>query len=265
MDVASRSWLSCGTPSRRGPPACPTAPRPLGPRGLRDAPRDGPADPGARRHRRRRRGQPVAAHPADLGADERGAGPCGPTWCTDPRIYEAWGAAHARPGPRAARGRPHRHDPGPRAGGVGAGPEPGRAARDELRDRVATKFPTCAVALLSADRPWAEFDPGCAALETFTHPAGLTGHGSPAAASASSTSSREIPMQVQHGVQVGHVDRRVGGRLHDRLGVEGDPVARRREHVQVVGPVADRDRARGVDAELRRRTRAAPAPWPPGR
>ena len=40
----------------------------------------------------------------------------------------------------------------------------------ELRDLVATKFPTCAVALLSAERPWADFAPGCAALETFTTP-----------------------------------------------------------------------------------------------
>ena len=43
-------------------------------------------------------------------------------------------------------------------------------AGDDLRDRVATKFPTCAVALLSAERPWSDFGPGCAALETFTTP-----------------------------------------------------------------------------------------------
>ena len=43
---------------------------------------------------------------------------------------------------------------------------------DDLRDLVATKFPTCAVALLTADRPWADFGPGCAALETFTTPKG---------------------------------------------------------------------------------------------
>ena len=44
------------------------------------------------------------------------------------------------------------------------------SARDDLRDLVATKFPTCAVALLHAERPWADFAPGCAALDTFTTP-----------------------------------------------------------------------------------------------
>ncbi len=40
----------------------------------------------------------------------------------------------------------------------------------ELRTRVATKFPTCSVAMLRADLPWASLRPGTAALELFTTP-----------------------------------------------------------------------------------------------
>lgn len=40
----------------------------------------------------------------------------------------------------------------------------------ELRGRVGTKFPTCAFAVVRADRPWAAFVPGCADLEAFTTP-----------------------------------------------------------------------------------------------
>ncbi len=39
-----------------------------------------------------------------------------------------------------------------------------------LRGRVGTKFPTCAVAVLRADRAWASFRPGCADFELFTTP-----------------------------------------------------------------------------------------------
>jgi phosphohistidine phosphatase len=39
-----------------------------------------------------------------------------------------------------------------------------------LLDRVATKFPTCGVAVLSADRPWDRFVPGCARLDSFLTP-----------------------------------------------------------------------------------------------
>jgi len=89
---------------------------------------------------------------------------------TDPRIYDAWGA--------------HMLDlvrdlPEDASTVMILGHEPGvselvlslaRPAPADLRDRVATKFPTCAVALLRADRPWSAFAPGCAALETFTTP-----------------------------------------------------------------------------------------------
>ena len=40
----------------------------------------------------------------------------------------------------------------------------------DLRQRVATKFPTCAVAVLSATQPWAALRPGHAELTTFTTP-----------------------------------------------------------------------------------------------
>jgi phosphohistidine phosphatase len=89
---------------------------------------------------------------------------------TDPRVYDAWGA--------------HMLDlvrelPADAGTVMILGHEPGvselvlslaGSARDDLRDRVATKFPTCALALLRADRAWGEFVPGCAALETFTTP-----------------------------------------------------------------------------------------------
>jgi phosphohistidine phosphatase len=39
-----------------------------------------------------------------------------------------------------------------------------------LRDRVATKFPTCAMALLTCPLAWSQFGAGCAALEAFTTP-----------------------------------------------------------------------------------------------
>ena len=91
---------------------------------------------------------------------------------TDPRVYDAWGAHMLD----LVRELPQD------AGTVMIlGHEPGvselvlslaGSGQAELRDLVATKFPTCAVALLSSDRPWADFAPGCAALETFTTPKG---------------------------------------------------------------------------------------------
>jgi phosphohistidine phosphatase len=39
-----------------------------------------------------------------------------------------------------------------------------------LRRRVSHKYPTCAVAVLSAPRPWSGFAPGCADLADFVAP-----------------------------------------------------------------------------------------------
>ena len=89
---------------------------------------------------------------------------------TDPRIYEAWGAHMidlVRDLPEDARtAMLLGHEPGVSELVLDlAGP-----AHADLRDRVATKFPTGAVAVLRADRPWSAFVPGCAALESFTTP-----------------------------------------------------------------------------------------------
>jgi phosphohistidine phosphatase len=88
----------------------------------------------------------------------------------DQRIYDAWGGnmvdlvgqlpAHART--VLVLG----HEPGVselvlRLCGPG---------NPDLRKRVATKFPTCAVAVLSAAQPWAALRPGHAELQTFTTP-----------------------------------------------------------------------------------------------
>jgi phosphohistidine phosphatase len=169
MDVASRRLLVVRHAKSAWPAGVPDRARPRGPRGLRDAPRMG------RRIRdlvgtvdvvvispTQRTQETWALMNAELGHT-------GPV-VTDPRIYDAWGA--------------HMLDlvtelPEETRSAMILGHEPGvselvlslaGSARDDLRDLVATKFPTCAVALLSAARPWAQFGPGCAALETFTTP-----------------------------------------------------------------------------------------------
>lgn len=43
-------------------------------------------------------------------------------------------------------------------------------ANPSLISRVASKFPTCAFAVLSADADWSSFGPSCARLELFTTP-----------------------------------------------------------------------------------------------
>ena len=60
--------------------------------------------------------------------------------------------------------------------------------------------------------------------------------------SADSTSARVTPEHEQDRVEVGNVHRGVGGLLDHRLGVEGDAQPGRRQHVEVVGAVADRHR-----------------------
>src|ERR1019366_6835825 len=47
------------------------------------------------------------------------------------------------------------------------------------------------------------------------------------------------PQQIQHGVQIGHIDCGVGLFAHDRFRVERDSETGGSEHVQVVGAVAD--------------------------
>lgn len=169
MDVASRRLLVVRHAKSAWPAGVPDRLRPLGPRGLRDAPRMGQrirelvgtvdvvvVSPSQRTQ------ETWALINDELGHTGRVV--------TDPRVYDAWGA--------------HMLDlvrelPADAGTVMILGHEPGvselvlslaGSARDDLRDRVATKFPTCALALLRADRAWGEFVPGCAALETFTTP-----------------------------------------------------------------------------------------------
>jgi len=151
------------------PAGVPDRQRPLGPRGLRDAPRMG------QRIRELVGDVDVVVVSPTQRTQETWAlingelGHTGPV-LTDARVYDAWGAHMLD----LVRELPQD------AGTVMIlGHEPGvselvlslaGSARDDLRDRVATKFPTCAVALLRAERAWADFTPGCAALETFTTP-----------------------------------------------------------------------------------------------
>lgn len=169
MNVASRRLLVVRHAKSAWPAGVPDRLRPLGPRGLRDAPRMG----------QRIRELVGTVDVVVVSPSQRTQ----ETWAlindelghtgsvvTDPRVYDAWGA--------------HMLDlvrelPADAGTVMILGHEPGvselvlslaGSARDDLRDRVATKFPTCALALLRADRPWGEFVPGCAALETFTTP-----------------------------------------------------------------------------------------------
>ena len=169
MDVASRRLLVVRHAKSAWPAGVPDRLRPLGPRGLRDAPRMG------RRIRELVGAVDVVVVSPTQRTQETWAlineelGHTGPV-LTDPRVYDAWGAHMLD----LVRELPQD------AGTVMIlGHEPGvselvlslaGSARDDLRDLVATKFPTCAVALLHADRPWADFAPGCAALQTFTTP-----------------------------------------------------------------------------------------------
>jgi phosphohistidine phosphatase len=171
MDVASRRLLVVRHAKSAWPAGVPDRLRPLGPRGLRDAPRMG------QRIRELVGAVDVVVVSPTQRTQETWAlineelGHTGPV-LTDARVYDAWGAHMLD----LVRELPQD------AGTVMIlGHEPGvselvlnlaGSARDDLRDRVATKFPTCAVALLRAELAWADFTPGCAALETFTTPKG---------------------------------------------------------------------------------------------
>ena len=169
MDVASRRLLVVRHAKSAWPAGVPDRLRPLGPRGLRDAPRMGQrirelvgtvdvvvVSPTQRTQETWALINEELAHTGDV--------------VTDPRVYDAWGA-HMLDLVRDLPPDAHTvmilgHEPGVSELVLSlAG-----SSHDRLRDLVATKFPTCAVALLSAARPWADFAPGCAQLETFTTP-----------------------------------------------------------------------------------------------
>ncbi len=169
MDVTTRRLLVVRHAKSAWPVGVPDSARPLGPRGLRDAPRMG----------QRIRDLVGAVDVVVVSPTQR----TGETWAlmsgpleatgpvrTDPRIYDAWGANMidlVRELPDEARTA------------MILGHEPGvselvltlSGSGDQgLRGRVATKFPTCAVALLATQGPWATVRPGCASLEVFTTP-----------------------------------------------------------------------------------------------
>jgi phosphohistidine phosphatase len=169
MDVASRKLLVVRHAKSAWPAGVPDRLRLLGPRGLRDAPRLG----------QRIRELVGTVDVVVLSPSQRTQ----ETWALmnaelghagdvviDPRVYDAWGAhmldlVRELP-PDARTVMILGHEPGVSELVLSLG----GTARDGLRDLVAIKFPTCAVALLSADRSWADFEPGCATLETFTTP-----------------------------------------------------------------------------------------------
>ncbi len=169
MDASSRRLLVVRHGKSAWPIGVPDHDRPLGPRGRRDAPVMG------RRIRElvgtmdivvvsptERTGQTWALMNQALGH----AGPV----VSDARIYRAWGSQLMQV---------VRELPAEAGTALVLGHEPGvselvlilsGSASQRLRRRVATKFPTCAVAVLQTDREWADLGPGSAALERFTTP-----------------------------------------------------------------------------------------------
>jgi phosphohistidine phosphatase len=89
---------------------------------------------------------------------------------TDPRVYDEWGAQMIDV---------VRELPASAGTALLVGHEPGVSelvllladrANGLARDRIATKFPTCAVAVLESDLAWADFGAGCALLTAFRTP-----------------------------------------------------------------------------------------------
>lgn len=92
---------------------------------------------------------------------------------TDDRIYDEWGGRMIDV---------VRELPSGASTALVVGHEPGVSrlvlaladrANPLARDRVSTKFPTCAAAVLELQMPWAGVEPGVAALESFTTPKDL--------------------------------------------------------------------------------------------
>jgi phosphohistidine phosphatase len=151
------------------PPGVPDVGRPLGERGLADAPvmgqrlRElvGPLDLAVVSPARRT--QETWSLLALAWPDE-------PAVRTDVRIYRDWGAGLLE----VVRGLPEEA-----ATALVLGHEPGvselvlrLASHDapDLRERIDLKFPTCAAAVLELSGPWAEARTGSAALEAFLTP-----------------------------------------------------------------------------------------------
>jgi len=150
------------------PPGVPDRQRPLGPRGQRDAPRMG----------ERIRAMVGQVDLAVISPSERTR----QTWSllaaglgevpvsVDERVYADWGQrlrdVVAELPPTVSTALVLGHEPGVSELVLRvAEPEP-----RELRDRVAEKFPTCAVAVLATEREWAGIGRNWARLEAFATP-----------------------------------------------------------------------------------------------
>jgi phosphohistidine phosphatase len=167
MDAWTRRLVVVRHAKSAWPVGVPDSARPLGPRGERDAPRMGlrirelvgtvdvvVISPTRRTEQTWQLMGPALGH-------------TGPVR-TDPRIYQGWGS--------------HMIDlvrelPDDVSTAMLLGHEPGvselvlaLAGTGEQRDRIAQKFPTCAVAVLGMSLPWSQVDHGCASLELFTTP-----------------------------------------------------------------------------------------------
>lgn len=151
------------------PPGVPDRSRPLAPRGQSDAPRMGERIGAAV-------GLPdvVVVSPAERARQtwdliSQAFGPI-PDQRIDDRVYDDWGSELidvVRDLPDSARTA------------ILVGHEPGVSqlvlsladrSQPSLRARIDAKFPTCAVALLTAPLPWEGFVPGCATLAEFLTP-----------------------------------------------------------------------------------------------
>lgn len=169
MDAVHRRLVVVRHAKSAWPMGVPDRRRPLGPRGIADAPRMGA------RIRALVEGIDLAViSPAErtrqtweLLRDELGDVP---DERTDERIYADWGAHMLEV---------VRELPDEAATVLLLGHEPGVSelvllladrSAPLLRERIGAKFPTCAVAVLAGTGPWAGFGPGCAQLQSFTTP-----------------------------------------------------------------------------------------------
>lgn len=142
--------------------------RPLAPRGRSDAPRMG-------RWIQRNVGQIelVVLSPAVRVAqtwDLLGAEVSHGDVTTDSRVYQAWGSHLldvVRELPESVQvALVLGHEPGVSELALTLANRNNR----NLRGRVSCKYPTCAVALLTSNRPWREFGLGCAEFKDFVAP-----------------------------------------------------------------------------------------------
>lgn len=174
MDAVRRRLLVVRHAKSAWPPGVPDIRRPLGPRGQGDAPRIG-----ARIRELVGSVDVAVVSPAQRTQETWAllAGQLGevPDVRSDERIYRDWGAGLLEVVADLPEGAGTAlvlgHEPGVSElvlGLVGQGDL-------RLRERIAAKFPTGAVALISLDGAWGGVRPGCAQLDAFVTPKELRG------------------------------------------------------------------------------------------